>query len=98
MGVTIWLWAYMHNAGVKLSDTRAWIISGYIYTMPCVLQIGVIMSDYPQKALYAACVCHICVITYVHKYKDYTCALLGLCSFKCAGTLPFPSTTNYLMV
>lgn len=53
------------------------------------LQIGVIMSDYPQKALYAARVCHICVITYVHKYMDYMCAGVGLCNFKCMGMMPF---------
>lgn len=52
LGVTVLLRAYMHNAGVELSDTRAWIISGYInkrISRPMFLQIGVIMSDYPQK-------------------------------------------------
>lgn len=49
------------------------------------LQIGVIMSDYPQKALYVSSVCHISVITYVHKYKDYICAGVGLCNCKVYG-------------
>lgn len=31
MGVTVLLWAYIHNAPVKPSDTLAWIIAVYIY-------------------------------------------------------------------
>lgn len=69
----------------------------YIYIKPHVLQIGVIMSDYPQKSLHVAHVCRIYVITNVHKYKDYMCAVVGLCHFKCMGMLPFCSTLNFLL-
>lgn len=56
---------------------------------------GVITSDYPQKSPRVAHVCRIYVITYVHKYEDYMCAVVGLCNVKCAGTLPFRSTLNF---
>lgn len=55
------------------------------------------MSDYPQKSPHVAHVCHIYVITYVHKYEDYMRAVVGLCNFKCTGTLPFCSTLNFLL-
>ena len=46
---------------------------------------GVITSDYPQKSPRVAHVCRICVITYVHKYEDYMCAVVGLLQCKVCG-------------
>lgn len=69
----------------------------YIYYHTPGFANGVITSDYPEKSPHVAYVCRICVITYVHKYTDYMCAVVGLCNFKWIGTLPFCSTLNFLL-
>lgn len=74
---------YMHTCTMRVSSFLIQYMSMnnfrlYIYCTPCFTN----KADYgwlsSKKSLRIAHVCRIYVITYVHKYKDYMCAVVSL--------------------